>query len=180
MFKRHSKMRPNEQGMTMVELIIAMAVLAIGLGGVMVLVGGAISSNGRNKFDTTATTLSEMVLERIASAGVGATGSLIITDCANTDLTVNTAGSDAGSGATLSGGNISFSGAAPTGYGITYVTCAAGNAQPKYDIRWNIITHSSNGSVFSKTITVSARQKSAGSLPTLFATPVTLRTVVTN
>jgi prepilin-type N-terminal cleavage/methylation domain-containing protein len=182
MFTRRTNRHHLERGMTMIELLIAMVVLSIGLGGVIILVSGAIAGNARNRFDTTSTTLSEMVLERIAAAGPNSTGTITITDCANNSLTINTAGSDAGTGATVntSTGNISFSGTAPSGYGMNYVVCRRDNSQPTYDIRWNVVTHSSAGVVYSKTITVSARQSNAGTSLALFAPPVTLRTQVTN
>jgi prepilin-type N-terminal cleavage/methylation domain-containing protein len=182
MLTKKNNMRRGERGMTMIELLIAMVVLAAGLAAVMVLVNGAITSNARNKFDTTATTLSETVLERIAAAGPSATGTVTITDCANNLLTLNTAGAASpGAGATVNAaGNISFSGSAPTGYGISYVACAKNNSQATYDIRWNIVSHTSGSAVYSKTITVSARESAAGSLGSLFAAPVTLRTTITN
>src|SRR4051794_38484182 len=59
--------RKSQQGMTLVELLIAMMVLAVGMSGVMTMVVAALASNGRNRTDTTATLVSQMVIEQMAN-----------------------------------------------------------------------------------------------------------------
>jgi hypothetical protein len=156
------------------------------------MVTGAITSNNRNKTDTTATTLSEMIMERIVAAGVGANAAFNITDCTSpTPQTISvdpTGSSGSGRGAAVSSstGNIDFTTAAnpSTGYTASYVTCGVNGSQATYDVRWNVTTVASSGStVYSKLITVSARQvagSSSNSLVKFFAPPVTLRTMITN
>lgn len=191
MFTRRSKIRRGEDGMTMIELVIAMVVLAVGMGGTMIMITGAITSNNRNKTDTTATTLSEMVMERIVAAGVGATATFNITDCTSPTpqtIVVDPTGSSGGRGAAVSTstGSIDFTTAAnpSTGYTARYVTCGVNGSQATYDVRWNVTTIASSGStVYSKLITVSARQvagSSSNSLIRFYAPPVTLRTIITN
>ncbi|HWR13242.1 MAG TPA: prepilin-type N-terminal cleavage/methylation domain-containing protein [Terriglobales bacterium] len=188
MLRRRKRSSRSESGMTMIELMIAMTVLAIGLGGVMILISGAIASNNRNKMDTTATTLAEMVMERIAAAGPDANTTFTITDCTAPTpvaLTVDPRGSTTGLGAAVdSQGNIDFSGTAPAGYSINYMSCGAGGTQSRYNIRWRVQTISGSGNVvYSKLVTVSARQVGAASTARerlkFFAIPATLRTVVT-
>jgi Tfp pilus assembly protein PilV len=188
MFTRKSKIRRGEDGMTMIELVIPMVVLAIGLGGTMIMISGSITSNNRNKMDTTATTLSEMVMERIIAAGVGASGTFTIKDCAGTTITIDPTGSSAGRGAAVDGttGNISFTTAAnpSSGYTMNYVTCGVNGSQATYDVRWRVVnTQASASAVYAKMVTVSARQiagSSSNSLVRFFAPPVTLKTLVTN
>ncbi len=190
MLRARASARRKERGMTMIELLIAMVVLAIGMGGIMILISGAIASNSRNKLDTTATTLSEMVMERIVAAGPKSTTAFTITDCNGTSLTVDPTGADApGRGATLNNSEISFSsltsGTPTTGYTMRYVACGSGGSQTTYDVRWNVTNFKKTGTtVVSKFVTVSARQVGgAGTgrdLLKYFAPPVTLRTLVTN
>jgi len=188
MFTRKSKIRRGEDGMTMIELVIAMVVLAIGLGGTMIMISGSITSNNRNKMDTTATTLSEAVMERIIAAGVSASGTFTMKDCAGNTITIDPTGDTTGRGAAVDGttGNISFTTAAsPTsGYTASYVSCGVNGSQATYDVRWRVVnTQVSGTTVYAKMVTVSARQiagSSSNSLVRFFAPPVTLKTLVTN
>jgi len=176
--------------MSMIELLIAMTVLAIGMAGIMILISGAIASNSRNRLDTTATTLSEMVMERIVAVGPKSTTTFTITDCNGNSFTIDPAGADApGRGATLNNNEVSFSsltsGTPTTGYTMRYVACGSGGSQATYDVRWNVTNFKKVGTtVLSKYVTVSARQVGgAGTgreLLKYFAPPVTLRTMVTN
>jgi len=191
MLRTPNRMRRSERGMSMIELLIAMIVLAVGLAGIMILISGAIASNNRNKLDTTATTLAEMVMERIAASGPSATNTFTITDCANTSLTIDPRGSTSpGYGAVIfnSGfrvGNIDFAnntaGTPASGYSANYVNCGANGSSTTYDIRWNVTTLQGG---YSKIVTVSARQiayKDSGTARDrlkFFAPPVTLRTIV--
>jgi prepilin-type N-terminal cleavage/methylation domain-containing protein len=184
--KTKSKRMRGQSGITMLELMIAMVVLAVGLAGVMLLVTGSMTNNNRNKLDTTATTLSQMVLERIAAAGPAATATFNLVDCTNVPRQIDPTGSTAGLGAPLDGsGNINFTAApVPATYSVNYVVCGANGTQTTYEIRWRAQLLPANlpaGSVTgAKLISVSSQKiASAGGPARLFARPVTLRTVVT-
>src|SRR3954467_6580467 len=99
MFIRKRTPSRGDEGLTMIELLVAMVVLAIGMAGAMILIASAITSNNRNKLDTTATVLSEMMLERISAAGVGASSTFTLTDCLGNNLTIDPRGTTAGQGA---------------------------------------------------------------------------------
>ncbi len=173
----------REGGMSLIELMLAMTMLAVGLAGVLVLITTAISSNNRNKLDTEATLTAQAMLDTIAAQTTN--NSLTVTDCAGTVTTVNTVGSaTAGSalGAALtSAGTVDFTqaqSAIASGYKASYVTCGSAGRQITYDIRWNILTIDN----FSKLITVSARQAGAAQVGAntslrFFMPPVTLRTI---
>lgn len=173
-----AKDRGRQSGMSMVELLIAMLVLVVGMMGSMILVRTAIVNNNRNKLDTTATALAQMVLEQISSRPATTNTPIIINDCAGVPRTINP---NVG-GATLipSGfnmGNIDFGNqnfaAVPAGYATQYITCGNANSQVTYEIRWNVTAMTG----FTKLVTVSARKQIAtatGSLP-YFSVPVTLR-----
>ena len=168
----------RQAGLSMVELLVAMFVLAVGMMGSMILVRTAIVNNNKNKLDTTATALAQMVLEQINSRQATANTNITINDCAGVARTINP---NAG-GATLipSGfnmGNIDFtqdlSALTATGYGMQYNTCGPANQQVTYEIRWNVTTMTG----FTKLVTVSARKRVATGTSALpfFSVPVTLR-----
>jgi Tfp pilus assembly protein PilV len=185
MFTRNNTSRSRESGISMIELIMAMTVLAVGMAGLMILITSAIASNNRNKLDTTATVLSQMMLERLIASGVNASSTFTITDCQSNDLTVDPSGTTTGRGAALSGSSIDFS-AAPdpvSGYSINYQTCNAGGNVATYNIRWHIkVLQGTDTEPFTKQLIVATRQiGAAGTGPNqlkFFAPPVTLRTVI--
>ena len=84
-----AKQRGRQRGMSMVELLIAMLVLVVGMMGSMILVRTAIVNNNRNKLDTAATALAQMVLERITSRPATVTTNITVTDCAGVARTIN-------------------------------------------------------------------------------------------
>jgi len=185
MFIRHRKVRRRETGMSMIELIMAMALLAVGMAGAMILISSAISSNNRNKLDTTATVLSQMMMERLVAAGAKASTSFTVTDCQSNSLTVDPSGSAAGKGAALSGNSIDFSTAPnPTiGYSVNYQSCGAGANAATYNIRWHVkVLQGTDTDPYTKEIIVATRQVGAGGTGSnqlkFFAPPVTLRTVI--
>ena len=182
--------RCREAGSSLLELAIAGFVLTVGMLGGMVLITTAIANNGRNKTDSTATLLSQMTLERIASVPANATATstpssnVTIVDCnpsvAAASQTVNTLGAGGnGAGAPLTAaGNIDFTATQVTGYSMMYYNCQAstGDRQAVYDVRWNVKTISGNA----KLVTVSAQLSGASAVndPNRFAPPVSLKMIV--
>lgn len=172
----------QEHGTTLIEMMIAMVVLMVGVLGSMALPMVSISSNSRNRWDSTGTIMSEMVIDQISSLPVGgSTTTVTVTDCAGNTHTIDTVGSSSGTGANLSGSNIDFTQSAssvPAGYSMLYTVCGNSTAtQTVYDVRWNVQTIRANYTNF---VTVSARLSSANSTSNAFAIPVSLRTVVGN
>jgi prepilin-type N-terminal cleavage/methylation domain-containing protein len=196
-FQRREGPREREAGMTLIELLIAMLVLAVGLAGIMAMVVTALASNGRNRTDTTATLLSQMVIEQLANVPAGTNRVISVTDCTGVAWNINTAGAaaPAGAGAALTGtdnapfwvaSDVNFSvapayGAAPgNGYGMRYITCGINVDQRiAYDVRWNI---TSDASGYVKTVTVATRNTGAATNSNLnqFAIPVQLKTILGN
>jgi prepilin-type N-terminal cleavage/methylation domain-containing protein len=178
--------RPRaERGMSLIELMIAMLVLAIGLGGITILLTTAIASNNRNSRDTTSTLLAQMVIEQISAQHVYTNTTMSVTDCAGTIFTIATAPGAVGTGAganLLPSGTIDFTQAyagIPANYAMQYVDCsAAGGIPTTYEVRWNVMSVSTNAS--SRLITAAARPLSAatsrlGGL--YYAPPVNLRSI---
>jgi Tfp pilus assembly protein PilV len=179
----------NEAGMGLIELLIASAMLLIGLTALLGLCLAAAYTNNKNGKDTSSTLLAQMVLEQISSQHPDSIATITLTDCANVGHIVATAGGAApnGSGANLdtNAANPTYgmidwsqqSNAVPASYSMLYTDCNANGRQTVYDVRWNIITVSANET---RLITVSARQMTSWNSSTggdgfRFALPVTLR-----
>ena len=182
--------RRSQSGMTLVELLIAMSILAIGLGGITNLLVVAMATDNRNSKDTSATLLAQMVIEQISAQHPNSSASIAVTDCAGNSWTIATAGgaSPSGTGAALvtSSTNSAYGGidqtqaysAVPAGYSMKYVDCGGVSdtgVPTTYDVRWNVMTVDTN---YTRLVTASARQLGASALGGItFSLPVTLRAV---
>jgi Tfp pilus assembly protein PilV len=178
--------RSAERGISLVELVIAISVLAIGMAGLAVLFSTAIMNNSRSKGDTSGTMLTQTVLEKIAAQPANLVANLTATDCNSAGATVwpiaTTGAANPGAGANIDNtGAIDFTqayAAVTANYKMLYVACGAGGQQTTYDVRWNIQTISVN----TRLITVSTRALAAANAGNqnqalLFAPPITLRTI---
>jgi prepilin-type N-terminal cleavage/methylation domain-containing protein len=181
------KRRP-QRGVTLIELMIAMVVLAIGFGGLCTLISGTVASNNKNSKDTSSTLLAQMVIEQISSQHPNSTTTISVSDCAGHTWTVATAGGAPpnGAGANLIMDPSSFGyggidqtqavGAIPAGYAMQYMDCS-NNGPTTYDVRWNVMTVDSN---YTRLVTASARPITANVNALggqFFALPVTLRAI---
>lgn len=193
-----SSHRDNERGMTMIELMIAMGVLAVGMTGAMGMILGAIASDARNKNDTAAVVLNQEILEQFAAYQnyPQAGGFITINDCSTGATQQHEAGAAGtaaplGNGATLyttstapfpsNVGDIDWTQPAPTmatsstvGYAMRYQTCSGDT----YEVRWNVMLVDSESNIAQ--LTVSSRQIAAANskVAMLFSVPVTIRTII--
>jgi type II secretory pathway pseudopilin PulG len=178
-----------EVGGTLIELMIAMLVLATGLGALTTLFVGSMLTDNRNSKDTTATQLAQKVIEELTAQNVNATVAVTLTDCVGNNWQVpSTQGAPfPGQGANLVNnanspfyGGIDFTqavGAVPAGFGMQFVDCDPNGQRTTYDVRWNIMTMTANNS---RLITASARRlgtSTAGQGGLIYAVPVTLRAI---
>ncbi len=161
----------KQQGMTLIELMIALLVLLIGVVGSMSLVALSIGSNGRNRQQSNSTSITQMITEKISSVKASSSPTLTFTDCTAANLTVFTS---PGGNPVLSSGDIDFSQAPVAFYSIVYTTCGTNGRETKYDVRWNI----QQPTAYVKILTVSAKMQGAGSNLKFFALPVTVRTLI--
>ena len=164
----------QQGGMTLIELMIAMVVLAIGILAAMGLILTAVSGNSRSRQGSSSTALAQMVTERIMAVPANSTAVLTITDCTATAYNVSTA--VGGAGLTASG-DVDYTQAVVANYNMPYTDCATGGRQATYDVRWNV--QAIGGTSFAKLLTVSARLKStSNNNRVVFAPVVTIRTIV--
>jgi ABC-type Fe3+-hydroxamate transport system substrate-binding protein len=174
--------------MSLLELMIALAVLVVGLLALMALVMTAVASNSRNRTDTSGTFVAQIFIENILKQPNST--AVTITDCAGNNVTVQSAPPgtvNTGTGANLmadGSGRIDFTQDASTvttGYHALYVGCGDGGKNTTYDVRWNVW----NISPYSRQVTVAARINtalgagSAGLGGVYFAVPANLRSIVT-
>ena len=184
-----------ESGMTVIELLIAGVVLVVGMLAVMALLALATGNNSRSKIDSTATMLTQSVVEQISAVLEGGgpgdiwDSKLSAGKCVpGTEWPINhTAGAPpTGNGAALitsgtNAGKIDFTVTAPAGYQMTYNAC---NVQPSgqatlttYDVRWNVQTMDSKGTYL---VTVGAKPVGGTAVRFSFALPVNMRVYVGN
>jgi Tfp pilus assembly protein PilV len=179
----------DERGLSLLELMFASLVMVIGLMGAMVLIATTIGNDNRSKWDSTATLLSQMTLETIASVPANATASstpstnLTINDCnPSTSVAAHSVnalgGAGNGAGAPLLGnGDIDFSAATVSGYSMQYYNCQAstGDRQMIYDVRWNIKTISPNAKLVTVSTQIAGNVNRGGNF---FVRPVSLKMIV--
>jgi prepilin-type N-terminal cleavage/methylation domain-containing protein len=184
------KPRRSQAGMTLVELMVALSILAVGMGALTNLLAIAISTNNRNSKDTSATLLAQMVVEQISAQHPNSNASIIITDCTGNAWTISTAGGASPNGAganlvtnssTAGYGGIDQTQAysnIPSGFAMKWVDCGGVNntgIPTTYDVRWNVMTIDTN---YTRLVTASARLLNANALGGYqFALPVNLRAV---
>jgi prepilin-type N-terminal cleavage/methylation domain-containing protein len=160
--------RKSSRGFSLVELMIAMVVLAVGLLAAAGLIGAAMAGNVAPKLGSTSATLAESTMERILAVPPDATGTAALTtltDCAGNNFIVNTL---------VGGSPLDFKQPALPGYAMQYVTCAAGQNMT-YDVRWMI---EPGPTPSTQLITVSARVLPGNAAPPGASAPtMTLRTL---
>jgi prepilin-type N-terminal cleavage/methylation domain-containing protein len=174
-----------DEGMSLIELMFAMLILAVGLGSLSVLFIFASETNNKNSKATSSTMLAQLVLEQMSAQHPDSAQVITLTDCAGNQWAIKTAGdvAPAGVGAQIvtTAGDPFYGGlnpaqaynSIPAGYAMQFSDCAPNGRGTVYDVRWNIMTVDP----YTRLITVSARQTSPANQlgGRLFFLPVTLR-----
>lgn len=189
--RRAGLKRRCERGSMLLELLIAIVVLAVGMGGLIPLLVSSMYSNNRSSTDTTSTMLAEHVLEQITSLSADSNNTLPLTDCTGNNWTIATQGAAKGSGTGSNGGNganLTSAGiidwtqgysSVPTNYKMHYVACGAGGRQTIYDVRWNVISMKYlTGTDYTRMVIISARPSGSPVVGGLrYVVPINLRTI---
>src|SRR6202140_1474460 len=84
--------RETESGMSLIELMLAMLILAIVLGALTNVLVVAMATDNKKSKDTSATLLAQMVIEQISARHPNSNATISVTDCAGNIWTVATAG----------------------------------------------------------------------------------------
>jgi prepilin-type N-terminal cleavage/methylation domain-containing protein len=131
------------RGFSLIELMVAMAVLAIGLLGGIAVIAVATANDGRSKLHSTAVTIAQSTMEKIVAIPTGAANTqTAITDCVGphtieTAVPVAPGVSPALVASGAFAGTIDFSQPTVTNYSMDYAICSIG-ANLRYDVRWSI------------------------------------------
>ena len=208
---RDSKFRSErgQAGMTLIELMIAITVLAIALPASMLMILVGMQTNSRNKTDTTATILDQEIIEKFSTLKQYPKPTFVaIYDCSLSGGAANVHNASLGQGAAPAGnGAILYTAAtAPSpekvgdidwtqpvstlatstipGYAMQYSACGG----DIYEVRWNVMKVSPNPNSQISLLTVSARPRSAIAADAsgaqnraiLYTQPVTLRALIDN
>ena len=174
-----------DQGFSLIELIIAMAILSIAMLGALAMITVGIGRNGSLRLDTNSANIAQTVLEDIAAVRPTNNANLKISDCIQTQsITTTPGGADVVGAPNFPGqnaGDIDLTqdkAAVPAGYQMDYVACVNG-VQVTYDVRWRVdAVAAAGGSNWGKLVTVAALQQSTVQNAVVYSPPVTLRTVV--
>ncbi|HEY2116935.1 MAG TPA: prepilin-type N-terminal cleavage/methylation domain-containing protein [Candidatus Angelobacter sp.] len=164
------------RGFSLIELMIAMAVLAVGILGGIVVIAVATANDGRSRLHTTAAAMAQSAMERIIAIpakAVGTGAQTKITDCAGNTFTIETAlgGSPLITGGAFAG-SVDFTQPAQPNYSMNYVMCSTGAGVP-YDVRWRI---DAGPTPATQLVTVSAKPAvTNGAAAAQFTLPSTLR-----
>jgi type IV pilus modification protein PilV len=167
-----SKSQPRagsrQSGMTLIELMIAMVVFAVGIIALAGLISTSVASNSRSKMDTTSAFLAQMVMDEVGTLSANSSSTRDLTDCAAHDWPVAVAPG----GAALSSSRIDFSSATVTNYNMQWVVCT-GSVQSTYDVRWNVQQLTPATSL----VTVGVRKKGASNDRRYFGLPINVRRI---
>src|SRR5215469_3244076 len=87
--RQNPRPRNGESGMTIVEMMIAIAVLLVGMVVSLIFITVAMGSNFRNRQGSNSTAMSQMMVEKIMSVGANVSPTLTINDCAGNAHTIN-------------------------------------------------------------------------------------------
>jgi len=168
-------------GFTLIEVIIASAVLVVGVLAMSGLVATAVQSNGHSRLDSTAVMLTQAVIEQVNTGlnytpktGTVGASTAHLTDCGTHDSGNPWELDSSEGGPTLTNGLFNWSDPKIAGYHMDYVVCT-GNIQTVYDVRWNI-TALSGTSSHTSMITVATRMEGGGVGPITF--PIYMRVLV--
>jgi Tfp pilus assembly protein PilV len=183
----HKNRRGSQAGITLIEVMMSGAVLVIGSLSMIALIIASMTTNNRNRIDSTQTMLAEAIIEKVNSTLIGQ-GTTQLTDCAGTTYTVDTI--PGGANLNAAGNAIDFTeniaaDSTKTYYHMSYTVSAPCNStgivQGVYDVRWNVQkVGGSTNPTNSYILTVSSELTGHGEGNRFFSAPVTLRVMSGN
>jgi prepilin-type N-terminal cleavage/methylation domain-containing protein len=173
--RTHNRTYREQQGFTLIELMIAIVVLVVGVVAVAQLVPAAMFLNGRNRADTGSLVYAQREMDQFVSQPL--TSNTFTDQQGNVCNLGGSATFNAvvGNPVTTVAGHvaINFTGGQVAGYGY-YYTDPADTSATSYDVRWAVINTGAAGQVYSRRFILGV-QKRAGDTP---LPPITLDSTV--
>lgn len=157
--------RGGAPGFSILEMIIACAILMFGVISVVQLIPTSLQTNVNNRLDTMATVIAQRELDQMLSQPLTVNS---FTDKDGNPVTLGGAGAP-GSPVTMDGPNavIDFSQSAVPGYSISDYQDPNDPNFPNgqtFELRWAVIPEMSGGSIISRRIIVGCRRTNANQL----------------
>jgi len=157
---RDTKTGPAPNGFSVLEMILASAVLMVGVISVVQLVPASLNSSIGNRLDTVATVVAQRELDQMLSQPLN-----VNTFVDNDGQTVRLGGAGApGAPVAMNGGYATIQFAAslpPTGFYKSY-TDLNDPTGPSFDLRWAVFPQVSNGVVVGRRIIIGCRRTNDG------------------
>jgi type II secretory pathway pseudopilin PulG len=157
------RFRPNDSGFSILEMLIASAIMMVGIVSVMQLVPASLQLNTTNRLDTLATVIAQRELDQMLSQPLSVNA---FTDRDGNVVSLGGAGSP-GAPVTLDpqgAEQINFAAASVGGFVIpAYVDPNDPNGAI-FELRWAVIPQVSGGRTISKRIILGCRQTNANRL----------------
>jgi type IV pilus assembly protein PilV len=173
--RKNNSTSGKQSGLTLIELMIAMVVLAVGILGSMALIVRAIGGDAWSKQLSNSTVLAQAVTERIMAIPAATNTIVTMNDCTNNAAQqLSTA---PGGPAVTSSGEVDFTAAVVANYQMLYTDCNTNGRQAIYDVRWNIAAIP-NSLGYAKMLTMSVQLKHNGNNAVAFAPIATVRTII--
>jgi len=150
----------KQNGFSVLEMILASAILMVGIVSVVQLVPASLNSSVGNRLDTVATVVAQRELDQMLSQPLN-----VNTFVDNDRQTVRLGGAGApGAPVVMNGGYATIQFAAslpPTGFYKSY-TDPNDPIGPKFDLRWAVFPQVSNGVVVGRRIIIGCRRTNDG------------------
>ena len=171
---RRAKARLRERGFSILEMVLASAILMVGIVSVLQLVPASLQSSVGNRMDTMATAVAQRELDQMLSQPVNLTPPSF-TDSDGNIISLGGVGSP-GASVLMSGQSVvvdfSPSAVPPAGFSTTYKDPSDPNAS-SFELRWAVFPQVNNGVVVSRRIVIGCRRVQSGGNSQLLL-PVTL------
>ena len=154
-------------GFTLLEMMLASAILLVGIASVVQLVPTSLKSNLYNRMDTTAVTIAQHYLDQMLGQPLTATSFTDTIGTTTTTYSLSCANPPCGSPVVMQGSMavIDFSVNPPVnGFNIQGYTNPNDPTGATFDLRWAVIPVFNNGVIVSKRIIIGCRQTNAAQL----------------
>lgn len=161
------------RGFSLLEMLIAMAVLMVGIVSVVELVPASLQSNQNNRQDTTATVVAQRELDQILNQPIQ---NISFTDDDGRAINLGDPTQNnvlVGAPVIAGTANIDFTQSAVAGYNFTYLD-PNNLAAAKYEVRWAVVTTANGGNPVSKRIIIACWHRNSRQL----TLPVNIDTTV--